>query len=64
LCRLIARLDLPLNIGATDAFEEYIRFAHNPRFQRVSRQIGILKLILVVEMHKIRFYLCWWWRWT
>jgi hypothetical protein len=38
LCRLIARLDLPLNIGAIDAFEEYIRFGHNSRFQRVSRQ--------------------------
>jgi hypothetical protein len=38
LCRLIARLDLPLNIGATYAFEDYIRLAHKPHFQRVSRQ--------------------------
>ena len=38
LCRLIARLDLPLGIGDTDAFEEYIQRAHNPRFRRVSRQ--------------------------
>jgi hypothetical protein len=38
LCRLIARLDLPLCIGETDAFEEYIQRAHNPRFQVVSRQ--------------------------
>jgi hypothetical protein len=35
---LIARLDLPLCIGETDAFEEYIQRAHNPRFQVVSRQ--------------------------
>jgi hypothetical protein len=38
LCRLIAKLDLPLGIGDTDAFEEYIQRAHNPRFVRVSRQ--------------------------
>ena len=25
LCRLIARLDLPLDIGETDAWEEYMR---------------------------------------
>jgi hypothetical protein len=29
LCHLIARLDLPLCIGETDAFEEYIQRAHN-----------------------------------
>ena len=38
LCRLIARLDLPLGFGFEDAFEEYIQRAHNPRFARVSRQ--------------------------
>jgi hypothetical protein len=38
LCRLIARLDLPLCIGETAAFEEYIKLAHNPRFSGVSRQ--------------------------
>jgi hypothetical protein len=37
LCRLIARLDLPLSLGASIEFEEYIRNAHNPRFVRVSR---------------------------
>jgi hypothetical protein len=35
---LIARLDLPLGIGDTDAWEEYIQRAHNPIFTRVSRQ--------------------------
>jgi hypothetical protein len=34
---LIARLDLPLGIGETDAWEEYIVRAHNPRFTKVSR---------------------------
>ena len=38
LCRLIARLDLPICIGESDAFEEYITTAHNPRFAKVSRQ--------------------------
>ncbi|KAL5673775.1 hypothetical protein ACJX0J_018081, partial [Zea mays] len=28
------QLDLPLNIGATYAFEDYIRLAHKPHFQR------------------------------
>jgi hypothetical protein len=38
LCRLIAKLDLPLGIGETNAWEEYIQRAHNPRFVKVSRQ--------------------------
>lgn len=38
LCRLIARLDLPLSIGETQAWEEYIKRAHNPMFSKVSRQ--------------------------
>jgi hypothetical protein len=35
---LIARLDLPLGVGETEAWEEYIICAHNPRFTKVSRQ--------------------------
>jgi hypothetical protein len=38
LCRLIARLDLPLGIGAYDAFVHFIQTAHNPRYVSVSRQ--------------------------
>jgi hypothetical protein len=38
LCLLIARLDLPVCFGETNAFEEYIKIAHNPRFASVSRQ--------------------------
>uniref|UniRef100_I1PMA2 BED-type domain-containing protein n=1 Tax=Oryza glaberrima TaxID=4538 RepID=I1PMA2_ORYGL len=38
LARLIARQDLPLNFGESPAFENYIKTAHNPRFQAVSRQ--------------------------
>ncbi|WVZ50989.1 hypothetical protein U9M48_002185 [Paspalum notatum var. saurae] len=38
LCRLIARLDLPLCFGESEAFEEYIKTAHNPRHVNVSRQ--------------------------
>jgi hypothetical protein len=35
---LIAKLDLPLGIGETDAWEEYIVRSHNPRFVKVFRQ--------------------------
>jgi hypothetical protein len=38
LCRLIARLHLPLCFGESAAFEEYIKVSHNPRFPVVSRQ--------------------------
>jgi hypothetical protein len=38
MCRLIARLDLPLNFAELPAFEEYIRLSHNPVFKKVSRQ--------------------------
>jgi hypothetical protein len=38
LCHLIARLDLPLGIGAYDAFIEYISHAHNPRYVHICRQ--------------------------
>jgi len=38
LSRLIARLDLPLGIGETQAWEDYIKRAHNPLFEKVSRQ--------------------------
>ena len=38
LCRLIARLDLPISFGESDAFQEYITRAHNPRFIKSSRQ--------------------------
>jgi hypothetical protein len=37
LCRLVARLDLPLGFDTSLEFEEYIRTAHNPRFECVSR---------------------------
>jgi hypothetical protein len=38
MCRLIARLDLPLNFGESPAFEEYIKLSHNPSFKSVTRQ--------------------------
>jgi hypothetical protein len=37
LARLIARLDLPLNIGEQLAWGDYIRIAHNPNYKQVSR---------------------------
>lgn len=38
LVRLLTRLNVPISLGESDAFEEYIKIAHNPRFVRVSRQ--------------------------
>ena len=35
---MIARLDLPLGIGDSQAWEDYITHAHNSRFAKVSRQ--------------------------
>jgi hypothetical protein len=34
---MIARLDLPLGIGDTQAWEDYIKHAYNPLFSKVSR---------------------------
>jgi hypothetical protein len=38
LARLIARLDLPINIGEQPAWEDYIRTTHNPNCKHVSKQ--------------------------
>jgi hypothetical protein len=38
LCMLIARLDLTLGFGDYDAFDDFIKTAHNPRHSNVSRQ--------------------------
>ena len=44
LCRLITRLDLPLGIGESQAWEDYIVLAHNPRFAKVSRHATTIDL--------------------
>jgi hypothetical protein len=36
MCRLIARLELPLNFSETSAFEEYIKLSQNPSFKSVT----------------------------
>jgi hypothetical protein len=38
MCRLIVRLDLPLNFAESSAFEEYIKLSHNPGFKSATRQ--------------------------
>jgi hypothetical protein len=38
LARLIATLDLPLNIAEQPTWEDYIRITHNPNYKHVSRQ--------------------------
>jgi hypothetical protein len=45
LCRLIARLDLPLCFGESSVFQEYITRSHNPRFIKSSRQTTARDLI-------------------
>jgi hypothetical protein len=45
LCRLIARSDLPLCFAESNAFEQYIVNAHNPRFVKSSRQTNARYLI-------------------
>jgi hypothetical protein len=39
LVRLLAWLDVPICMGETDAFEDYIRIAHNPKYVPVSRPL-------------------------
>ncbi|WVZ50505.1 hypothetical protein U9M48_001751, partial [Paspalum notatum var. saurae] len=53
LCRLIARDDLPLWHGSTDAFQDYINRAHNPRFVHVSRQTIARDMIKLYNDHKL-----------
>jgi hypothetical protein len=36
MCRLIARLELPLNFSETSTFEEYIKLSQNPSFKSVT----------------------------
>jgi hypothetical protein len=38
LCRFIARLDLPLCFGDCNAFDDFIKIAHNPRHTNISKQ--------------------------
>jgi hypothetical protein len=38
LVRLLARLDLPLRLGETKVWEDYIKTSHNPRYTTVSKQ--------------------------
>jgi len=35
---LLARLNVPVSLGESDVFEEYIRTAHNPKYVPISRQ--------------------------
>jgi hypothetical protein len=42
---LIAREDLPLWFGESDAFQEYTTKAHNPKFVKSSRQTTARDLI-------------------
>jgi hypothetical protein len=59
LCRLIARLDLPLSLGASIEFEEYIRNAHNPRFVCASRTTTTdLDAYFITKVAEVKSLLC------
>lgn len=47
LCCLIARLGLSLCFGETNAFQNYIRRAQNPKFVKSSRQTTDRDLIRI-----------------
>ncbi|WVZ90905.1 hypothetical protein U9M48_037159 [Paspalum notatum var. saurae] len=53
LCHLIARDDLPLWHGSTNAFQDYINRAHNPRFIHVSRQTTVRDMIKLYNDRKV-----------
>jgi hypothetical protein len=41
-------------MGEVDAFEEYIRNAHNPKFVVVSRQIATIDMVKMFTGHKAK----------
>lgn len=63
---MICRLDLPLGFGESDAFEEFIKIAHNPRFDGVSRRTTTRDFVkyfrqrrsLVLEKLQASFCIC------
>ena len=52
LVRLIARLDLPLGFGESEAFDDYITTAHNPMFTPCSRQTTTRDLTKYFNEHR------------
>jgi hypothetical protein len=50
---MLARLDLPLLIGETDAFKDYIKTAHNPAFAPVSKQL-LVEICLSTSMVNVK----------
>jgi hypothetical protein len=63
LVRLIAKLDVPISMGEFEAFEKYIKTAHNLKYARVSRQSttrDIPKYFIdcKVKLVEIFYYFC------
>lgn len=52
LCCLIARTDLSLCFGASDAFEEYIKISHNPMHSNISRQTTTRDMKKYLQCHR------------
>lgn len=58
LCCLIAKLDHPLEIGETNAIEEYIQHPHSPCFSKVSRQTTTRDLAKLFSEHHDKLKEC------
>jgi hypothetical protein len=55
---LIARLDLNLGIGESDAFEEYIQRAHNPQYFGVSMRTTSRDIVKLFHSMRAKFLHC------
>ena len=54
LVRLLARLDVPISMGETDAFEKYIRTAHNHKYVPISRQTTTRDMVKIFTDRKAK----------
>ena len=53
---MLARLDVPVSLGVSDAFEEYIKTAHNPKYVPVSRQTTTRDMVKFFTDRKAKFF--------
>ena len=58
LVHMLARLDLPLMTGETEAFKDYIKKAHNPAFNPVSKQTTGRDLFKLFDGERAKLIAC------
>ena len=54
LVRLLVRLDVPISMSETDAFEKYIKTAHNPKYVLVSKETTTRDMVKVFTDRKAK----------